>query len=410
MGITKENDWRNKSIFASLLLMLACLFISRVALSASMIFFFILTIFHKSLFQQFKQFGGNIFLICISLLFFIPLISGLWSTNLQEWIEVVRIKLPLLLFPVAFAGSWTLTEKQWKTVAAFFLMLIFLGCCWSLGQYFQNFKGVQEGYLKAKVLNTPLENDHIRFSWLVAVGIICCILLKEKVQQKAAQIILLGLVIFYACYLHVLAARMGLLCFYVFVLIYAIWAVLKKVNVKRLFLFIGFGLLPLLAWLSLPTFQNRIKYIVYDLSNVRAGVYQSGSNDGARLLSMQAGWDVLQQYPLGTGAGDLKFRINEWYNTYVPNLSHGERFLPCNEWLIYGGFAGWIGILLLSVTLLVPFVRPVKHDIIFWHSLNAIVVFSFLFDMSIEAQFGVFIYSAIVLWWWKWLNKQSTHE
>src|SRR5215203_1337664 len=192
MGITKENDWRNKSIFGSLLLMLACLFISRVGLSASMIFFFILTIFHKSLFQQFKQFGGNIFLICISLLFFIPLISGLWSTNLQEWIEVVRIKLPLLLVPVAFAGSWTLTEKQWKTVAAFFLMLIFLGCCWSLGQYFQNFKGVQQGYLK------------------------------EKVQQKAAQIILLGLVIFYACYLHVLAARMGLLCFYVLLLIYAI--------------------------------------------------------------------------------------------------------------------------------------------------------------------------------------------
>jgi hypothetical protein len=31
------------------------------------------------------------------------------------------------------------------------------------------------------------------------------------------------------------------------------------------------------------------------------------------------------------------------------------------------------------------------------------VAFSFLFDIGLEAQFGVFVYAFIVLWWWKWL-------
>jgi hypothetical protein len=52
----------------------------------------------------------------------------------------------------------------------------------------------------------------------------------------------------------------------------------------------------------------------------------------------------------------------------------------------------------------------VKRHTIFWYSLNAIVVFSFVFDMTIEAQFGVFIYAAIVLGWWKWLTQPGTHE
>ena len=36
--------------------------------------------------------------------------------------------------------------------------------------------------------------------------------------------------------------------------------------------------------------------------------------------------------------------------------------------------------------------------------LNVTIAVSFLFDIALEVQFGVFLYSFIVLWWWKWLG------
>ena len=62
MGITKENRWGNKTIFTSFVLMLVCLFVFRAALSASRLFFFTLTIVHKSFFQQLRVFYHNLFL------------------------------------------------------------------------------------------------------------------------------------------------------------------------------------------------------------------------------------------------------------------------------------------------------------------------------------------------------------
>jgi hypothetical protein len=105
------------------------------------------------------------------------------------------------------------------------------------------------------------------------------------------------------------------------------------------------------------------------------------------------------------GAGDLRYKINEWYASNVPDLK--QKFLPCSEILVYGGYAGWPGLAALIIILAVPFFMPVKKNMIFWYCLNAIVVFSFVFDSSLEAQFGVFIYTAILLWWWKWLNEQA---
>jgi O-antigen ligase len=409
MRITTESGWRNNGIFISIVLMLLCLFASRAALSVSMILFFALTIFDGNLISQLKTCCRNLVLGGMVLLFLIPFVSGLWSTDLKEWSEVLRIKLPLLLFPVAFAGNWRLSEKQWRNISAIFLGLIFWGCCQSLLHYFQNPGEVHESYLRSGTIATPLENDHIRFSWLVTAALINCLLLRQMILQRKLKIVLLSLAVFFAIYLHILAARMGLFCFYLFLLLFALWMLFKNRSKKGAVLLLAFlFLLPLLAWLSLPSFQNRIKYVRYDLSNVQSNNYLPGSNDGARVLSLKAGWQVMNENFPGAGAGDLTYRINQWYAVHAPGLKN--KFLPCSEVLVYGGYAGWAGVAVLFFALALPFFTPVKKHGIFWYCLNAIVVFSFVFDMSLEAQFGVFMYAVIVLWWWKWLSQPNANE
>ncbi|HJW18350.1 MAG TPA: O-antigen ligase family protein, partial [Flavisolibacter sp.] len=398
MGNPIENSWREKAIFMAMLFMLAGLFISRATLSVGMGLFFLLTIVHKDWKVQLKNYIHNSYLVLLSVLFFIPLVSGFWSRDMQEWMAVMQIKLPLLFFPIAFAGTWQLSRKQWLMVAYVFLVCIFLGCAWSAMHYFLNSADWNQDYLKAKLMATPLENDHIRFSWLVSAGVLLALLLLQKhvgQWQKAVIVISMATSIIY---LHLLAARMGLACLYIILVIYCVWWMWRQ---KKKWISVGLlaviVIFPLVSWFAFPTFQNRINYILYDLNNVRSGIYLPGSNDGARVLSLKAGWQIIQNAPMGVGAGDLKEAMQGWYGTNTPSLGMGERFLPCSELLVFGGVAGWAGIIILIIILTIPFFVPTRREVVFWYCLNAIVVFSFVFDMSIEAQFGVFIFSFLPL-------------
>ena len=98
-------NWRNDAVFGSVLIMLAAAAVSRGALSVSLVLFVCLALLHKNFFAQVKTFAATPFLLGLSLLFFLPFVSGLWSDDLHKWGDVVRIKLPLLFVPLAFAGG-----------------------------------------------------------------------------------------------------------------------------------------------------------------------------------------------------------------------------------------------------------------------------------------------------------------
>ncbi|HEU0063879.1 MAG TPA: hypothetical protein VFQ58_02570, partial [Flavisolibacter sp.] len=131
MGNTISFFSTNNLIRYSIMVMILCLFISRALLSISMIIFFVLTIANKDIVLQLKKTFSNWFTLSMCMLFLIPFISGLWSTDYQNWLDVVRIKLPLILFPMAFAGKWFLKETQWKEIGIFFLIVLLVAVFWS---------------------------------------------------------------------------------------------------------------------------------------------------------------------------------------------------------------------------------------------------------------------------------------
>ncbi|MBK8953809.1 MAG: hypothetical protein IPM85_17850 [Chitinophagaceae bacterium] len=165
-----QNEWRSPIIFGTMAAMLLSMFFSRAALSASMVFFIIFSFFHKNIGLQLRNYVSSPLLLGISLLFFLPLFSGLWSGNKQEWLEILKIKLPLFLFPLAFASPFTLHAKQWLRLIVFFVILILAGTVWSMILYAADFDAINSGYLKANSMITPLKNDRIRFSLLVSIA------------------------------------------------------------------------------------------------------------------------------------------------------------------------------------------------------------------------------------------------
>lgn len=406
MWILVQNEWRNRAIFATIILMLASLFVSRAFLSVSLIAFAAVTTLHDQLFIQLKKFLASPFLVSLSVLFLIPFISGLWSEDLHEWGKVLLVKLPLVILPLSFAGQWQLKEKEWHYIAYCFVAFTAAACCWSMGQYLFHMQSINESYLRAKTIPTLLDGDHVRFSWLVCLAVITAVLLLDKfpVRRKAVLTILL---IIPVIYLHILSARTGLVMLYVFGLAFACYKVRKKPRLSLLVMG-ALALLLLAGWFCFPTFQNRIRYNLYDLSFVAKNEYLSGSSDGNRVMSVKAGWHLLRAHPLtGVGAGDLRNETNRWYDAHVPGMKETDRLYPSSEWIVYGGMAGWPGVLLFTAVLVFPlYMKKIRHRF-FWIMLHVVAILGFTVETSLEMQHGVFIYTFFVLWWWKWNGSRS---
>jgi len=399
--------WKTLAFYFSIIAMLAGLLFSRALLSSGMIFFAIISLSNGNIPQQLKTFFTSPFLWSMSLLFVLPMISGFWSEDLSQWSQVLRIKLPLLLLPLCFSGESNFLFKDWRSVAFVFLLLVFGGVCWSLWQYANDLNAIHAAYLKAYTIETPLGNDHVRFSLLVVITIFTIVFLiaeSKKNFKKLTLILLFVVAAVNVIYLHVLAVRTGLVCFYIGTIGLLFWLLSRGKNMKY-FLLILIFLLPVAAYFIFPTFKNKIHYLKYDLSFVQKNIYLPGSSDGNRLASIKAGWVLLKQNPFaGVGFGDIKNETEKFYKVNFPEMSQNDKILPSSEWMIYASGTGCLGLVLFSFVMLAPFFIKALRRNIFWLLLNIFIAFSYLFDIGLEVQYGVFIHAFVLLWFYKWLQ------
>jgi hypothetical protein len=405
----KLTQLRKMICLVSILIMLCGLLLSRVLLSSGLITFAVSCFIGQSIKNKFKTFLSSPVLWSMSLLFLLPLISGLWSQDLTNWLQILRIKFPLFLLPICFAGIDDFTKEDWEEFAFAFLSLVLIGAGWSLWQYLQNVQLIQAAYLRAQTIETPLGNDHVRFSLLVSLAILTATFLSVNSQKKLAKALVVCLwiaALLLIIYLHVLAARTGLICFYVGAFAAIVGFIAKLKNGWRyawvLVLIIS---IPFVSWFAFPTFKNRISYFRYDLSSVRDNGYRTGSNDGNRLVSIKAGWRLQNMHPLiGVGFGDVETETQKWYLANYPQMTNTDRILPSSEWMMYGAGTGWPGFLLFTMIMVIPFLSRTRDANICWVLLNVSLALSYLFDIGLEVQYGVFIHAFILLWWSKWLN------
>jgi len=389
--------------------MIASVFFSRVLLSISMMIFILVSFWHNDFRKQVKIFLSTPLLLGISLLFILPAISGFWSQQEQAWIDTIRIKLPMFFLPVAFASNFRFSKRDWDRLVGLFIVFVTVGTIWSAAFYISNLHAVQESYLRSQIMDTPMENYHVGFSWMICMAILLggWLWLEKREQTKKNSWGLLITIVWQIIFLHILAARTGLFSFYFAIFFICVWLVFKKL--KLLYggiLFLVLISLPLISYLVLPTFHNRVKYFLYDLPYFSKAHYKSGMNDAVRIISLKAGWNVMNEHPVkGVGFGDVLAETKKWYGKNYPEMIETDKIYPSSEWLMYGTGCGWSGFFIFSLIMLIPFTVKRMQEKWLWYVVNAIAAFIFLFDIGLEVQFGVFIYCFFVLWMWKWLQQ-----
>ena len=398
-------------LFVTMIAMMASLFISRALLSSAMIAFLMVSFFHRDFLKQLLHFISTPLLWAMTLLFLLPLISGAWSQDISMWNQVLRIKLPLLLLPLAFAGQWNFSQRKWDMIACIFIALMIIASGWTLFHYFRAAPEINNWYLQARTMITPLENDHVRFSWLAAIAAFLSgfYIVYYRSKSRGLTIVFLLILAWFMFFLHILAARTGLLALYLAIAGAAIWLIVRNLKWRTgIVLLLLIFLLPVLAYKYLPSFHNRADYIRYELDYFSKASYLPGSNDAVRMISMKAGWAVMLSNPFrGVGFGDISRATGNWYDEHYPGMTDRDRIYPSNQWLLYGAGTGIPGFVIFSFCMLVPFFVPVREKLL-WYLLNVVAASSFLFDIGLEVQFGVFIYSFVILWWYKWLGRSET--
>lgn len=342
------------------------------------------------------------FLIGISLLFVFPLVSGLWSEDQTVWQQSLITKLPLLFFPFALVVQKGFDRKQFVLLTLIWIALIVGGTGWSVLQYLQQKESFDLLYRYSKVIPTPAANDHIRFSMAIVIALLLWLKLEEwkTIRSAILQWILRLLAIWLVIYLHILGAKTGLLGFYLIIVPLILWQ-LYTAGKKRLSIIVVLSILilPFLAYQLLPTFKTRVHYVLYDRSNWNAGNLSGDFSDGNRLLSIKSGWFVFQQHWLtGVGYGDIKTETGKWYDQYAAAVPSSERFLPLNQWITSGAGAGILATLLFTVVLLLPFFSKTwRKD---KQTIGLLLFFDliFLYECTIDDQFGVFLFSFFILY------------
>lgn len=338
----------------------------------------------------------------MAMLVVLPLISGFWSADIIDWWKRITLKAPLLVVPLSVAG-WCVHRRLYYAISIFWIAIIAAGCTWSLAQLWINYAFYQQAYLEAKIIPTPFYNDHIRFSWIVVAMLLLLLKLWRMgaFQVRWQRFGALAVAVFFVVYLHMLAARTGLLSLYLAAGVLA----LGYIVVKRRFL-LGtalislLALMPVLAWNFSSTFKNRIQFLRYDFYHFVTGQYNEGLTDAPRIYSLRAGWNIFQTHPhIGIGFGDINDAAQQWYAQHAPQLPQAERLLPGSDWLLYAAGLGWSGWLVFIVVVTLPFfLRSMRGDLS-WYALWAISWLAMLYEIPIEGQVGVALYSVLPIWW-----------
>ena len=345
--------------------------------------------FNKEPFKNIFDFKKYLPFAALTLFFFIYVFS-FWQNDgdLAYYFERLRIKLPFLALPIAFLGIPKFSKKQFYSLLIFFVGFILINSIGVLGNYLINFEEVQQMMFLGKSMPTPC--NHIRFSILIALAILAVLYLylKDISQWRIPRRMYLMCGLFLFLFIHILSVRTGLVCLYFALGVCSIAHVIKT---KKYLLLIGmFTLLaglPFATYKTVPSFKQKMDYMLYDHQQYSAGKGGIYSNSG-RITSMKVGWDQFIENPVfGIGIGNLERETKKIYAEKYP--SYSKALVPHSQFIFTLAATGIFGFIFFMIAFLVPFFFKAAYKDLFFLGFYAVFFVAFLLEHTIENAIGI---------------------
>ena len=280
-------------------------------------------------------------------------ISGLWSSDTEDWLWFSRLKLPFLVLPFSFYFLPSWSKKEFRILEAFFLILTWISTLPVLYHISVNYEEVAMALKKGHPVPTP--TNHIRYSMLVAFAAVMSLFRSFNVPNGLFRWSYRALFLSLAITIFILSTRTGILVLTGSLVYLLFWYIWRGGNYKlAILLLAGFVLSGIVAVKMVPTLKQKVSYMRYDWERMRAGEGISYS-DSERWKSLVAGWELWKSAPLtGVGMGDIERRSADLYRE---KWGQEKYKYPHNQLLFVLATTGIIGFILFLAGLLLPFSR-----------------------------------------------------
>ncbi|MEL7426632.1 MAG: O-antigen ligase family protein [Bacteroidota bacterium] len=335
----------------------------------------------------------------LTALFFLWLLSGLWSENTEYWAHRMRNRLPFLLMPAGVLALPRFDRGVYYSILYLFFLLLTCICFFLFCWYLSDFEQITLSYRKGHVLPTPVM--HIRFSLMVAYAVAIGIsFIQERwytysAHERTFQYVATG---FLVVFLHILAVRSGLVALYGVLGYFLIRDVIVGKKWGRAILitaFLSAGLWG--AYQTIPSLKNKIDYTFYNLYHIRHKNDMADLSDTHRIGTVKAGLDMGKNSPLlGAGIGDLQDETERYLQEYYPGIA-GSGFTPQSQFVWQYAATGLIGLVIFAAVVFLPLFYQGGWKEPLLGSFLAIAIPSFIIEQTLETQLGTAIYLTFLL-------------
>jgi hypothetical protein len=371
---------------------------ARALLSIGMIVLFLVSLDPSALKENWQRWKKNRFAVLCVFFFGAYLLSGFWTEHRSLWQASVQTKLPFLVLPFALLNA-PLKKIRFQKWAIYSILLILLsGICYSASFMFTHPEYMAQGLH----LPSPVKKDYIRFTVAIVLGlqlVIYLFLEKQFVLKKTAKALLALWALLAILYLHIEAAKSGLVCFYALAGIYIAFKFYKRFGFKKSVLAVLAGLaLACLAVFTIPPLKKQAlglkkEQTIWQQENTAN--FNKGTSVVMRLVSYQAAFILIKEHPLyGVGAGDLAPEMDKVYKNKFHYMD--QPLVPHNQFLCTAVVLGIPMTLILLLMLLSP-LR--KNPDIYTVATFLIMLCAVSIGPFLEIQFGVFVYLFFTLFW-----------
>ena len=381
---------RNHLIFLSIVLLFTGLLFNRVVHSIG-IFFACIYIVTAS--NWWKQLITDKYLRSFLSLALIILVSDLIHSSGSILSSTFFPKLALVVYPLMIK-LWNPARKEISYVLLALVVVSLVNIFYGFYHLITDYDAIIDAYKRAKVLPTLALGDHIRMSWITVTGIWGGVYLLNSSQNNLLDKLLWGFILVSIIYIHILSVKTGLLLLYGSAAIYVLYLFrdgnIKYVAVSTLLLI----LIPIAAFKFFPSLQNRVAYIVWDITQHLKGNRQPGLSDGSRIASLKAGWQTgKDNFLSGVGHIKLKEVTFDWYKKNEPKMPGVDYIMPSSQWLIFFASCGIVGVLIFFLHLILPFFLLSFSEGKDFYILYIPTAFTFLYETHLEGQYAIFVYA-----------------
>lgn len=339
----------------------------------------------------------------------IPIFSDIITEGIY-FISGREVKKALMvLFPFFIFGIKP-DRKKIRIINYIVIITMLVSTAYSMTLYFMNISEILASYRVSKVMEVLAYQDHIRISWVTVLSILLAFYELKQNPNQGAKIFLFVYVAIQVAFLHVLGAKTGLLTLYMSAIVASIYRLPagQKWLVIPVIAMLGLGLLVAVKFV--PSLNERVNFIRYDMSHYLKGEYREGLSDAVRFYSLKAGKDIIQESPIfGVGFSKLREETSLWYDTNLPKMEVESRFLPSSEYIIYWASAGIFGLGVILWHVIMPFFIGYLRRNVWFMTYFIPVIFLFTFETPLEGQLPIFVYCFFTVWFWylAWKSSKS---